>query len=122
MAIRISSSTALLIDAIACFLGTLLLNAVPKIWQWTDLPTNWREPVIWALLLFSILLATAFRMEYRFLVVLSVLGNIAWIIAGAITLTHTGTLLGGVIIAIVMIGDAAMAWIQSRGIATMPLS
>ena len=116
MAIRISSSTALLIDAIACFLGTLLLNAVPKIWQWTDLPTNWREPVIWALLLFSIRLITAFRMEYRLLLALAVIGNIAWIVAGAIALTHTGTLLGGVIIALVMIGDAEMAWFQSRGI------
>ena len=119
---RLSSTTSLLIDAIACFVGAILLFGAPEIWKWTDLPTNWREPVVWALLLFSILLIMAFSSESRLLLVLSVLGNIAWIIAGAIALTHTGTLLGVVIIALVMIGDAAMAWFQSRGIARLTMS
>ena len=116
MPMRIPSSTAVLIDAVACFAGAVLLFAIPQIWDWTDLSGDWREPVAWALLLFSILLILAFRTGSRLLLALAVIGNIAWIVAGAIALTHTGTLLGGVIIALVMIGDAAMAWFQSRGI------
>ena len=115
---RITPNAALLIDAAACFAGACILLLSTTVWNWTDLPAHWREPVVVALFTFSVLLVISARYKGRLLIGLAVLGNIAWITAGAIALFITGTLLGTVIIALVMIADAIMAWFQSKALAS----
>lgn len=99
---RISPANVLRIDAAGCFAGAAVLLFSTTVWSWTDLPAGWRLPVAVALLLFA------------------VLGNIGWIVAGSYALFITGTVVGGVIIAIVMIADALMAWLQSRALTGNP--
>lgn len=89
----------------------LLFN---EIWKWTDLPPNWRQPVIVALFLFAILLVIAARYQTRVLLTAAVLGNIAWVIAGMFALFETGTILGILIISVVILADAIMAWLQAK--------
>lgn len=69
-----------------------------------------------ALFMFSVLLVIAARYKHRVLIALAVLGNIAWVIAGAVALFVTGTFLGIALIAAVMAADAAMAWLQARAL------
>lgn len=111
---RITLNAALLIDAAACFAGACVLLLAPTVWSITDLPQNWRLPVVVALFAFSVLLVLVARYPTRPLVAMAVLGNLAWISAGAIALFVTGTLWGSVVIAAVMLADACMAWIQAR--------
>ncbi len=113
---RITVNAALLVDAIGCFAGACLFLISTAAWSWTDLPGGWRLPVVVALFAFSVFLVIAAQNRHRMLVALAVVGNIAWITAGAIALFVTGTLVGGVIIALVMVADAAMAWLQSQGV------
>lgn len=121
MVARISTTTAaLLIDAAGCFLGACIFLIAPSAWEWLDLPENWRLPVVVALFAFSVYLVTAARYGTRALIALAVLGNIAWVVGGAIALFVTGTVLGGLIIAAVMVADAVMAWLQSRGLGEQP--
>lgn len=116
VASRITTNAALLIDAAGCFAGAAMLTLVPSVWDWVNLPDHWRQPVVVALFLFSVLLVIAARYANRPLVVAAVAGNIAWIIAGGIALFETGSVTGGIIIAAVMVADAVMAWLQFRGI------
>lgn len=113
---RITTNAALLIDAAGCFAGSALFLISTDAWGWTDLPEGWRLPVVVALFLFSVLLVIAARYQSRLLIALAVVGNIAWVTGGAIALFVTGTLLGGVLIAVVMLLDAGMAWLQSRAV------
>lgn len=111
---RITPNAALLIDAAGCFGGASILLLASTVWNWTDLPEGWRIPVVVALFAFSVLLVIIARYRTRPLMALAILGNIAWIVAGAVALFVTGTLVGGLIIAAVMVADAIMAWFQSR--------
>ena len=113
---RITTNAALLIDAAGCFAASSLFLISTTAWDWTDLPANWRQPVVVTLFLFSVLLVVAARYQTRPLIALAVLGNIAWVTGGAIALFVTGTLLGGIMIGGVMVLDAAMAWLQSRSL------
>jgi len=113
---RITTNAALLIDAAGCFAGACLFLISTTAWGWLDLPESWRLPVAVALFAFSVFLVIAARYRHRALVAMAVLGNIGWITGGGIALFVTGTLLGGLIIALVMVTDAAMAWLQARGL------
>lgn len=113
---RITPNAALLIDAAACFAGASILLLSSTVWSWSDLPAGWRLPVVVALFMFSVLLVIAARYKHRVLIALAVLGNIAWVIAGAVALFVTGTFLGIALIAAVMAADAAMAWLQARAL------
>lgn len=113
---RITTNAALLIDAAGCFAGACLFLISSTAWSWLDLPGGWRLPVVVALFASSVYLVIAARYRHRTLIALAVILNIAWITAGAFALFITGTLLGGVIIALVMLADAIMAWLQARGL------
>lgn len=111
---KIATNAALLTDAAGCFAAACLFLISTTAWSWTDLPESWRLAVVVALFLFSVYLVIAARYQNRWLVALAVLGNLLWIGGGTIALFVTGTLLGGLIIAAVMLADALMAWLQSR--------
>ena len=113
---RISPNAALLIDAAGCFAGAGVLLLWTSIWKWIDLPAHWRQPVVVALFLFAALLVIIARYPTRQLVAAAVLGNIVWITAGAIALFITGSLSGGIIIVLVMLADAIMAWFQAQAL------
>lgn len=113
---RITVNAALLVDAVGCFAGACLFLISTTAWGWTDLPDAWRLHVVVALFAFSVVLVVAARYKHRALVALAVLGNIGWVTAGAIAIFATGTLVGGVIIAVVMVADALLAWLQARGL------
>lgn len=110
----ITANAALLIDAVGCFVGACIFLLSTTAWGWTDLPAGWRLPVVVSLIAFSGLLVIAARYQTRWLIALAVLGNVAWITGGAIALFVTGTWLGGAIIAVVMLADAMMAWLQAK--------
>lgn len=107
---------ALLIDGVACFAGAAVLALSETVWNWTGLPSGGRLPVAVALFLFSLLLVAAERTRNRQLIALAVLGNLGWIAAGSWALFLTDSAIGGVLIAVVMIADALMAWLQSRAL------
>lgn len=113
---RITPNAALLIDAAGCFAGAAILLLSSTVWSWIDLPADWRQPVIVALFGFSVLLVGASRYQHRWMIALAVLGNIAWVTAGAIALFVTGTLTGMLIIAGVMAADSVMAWFQAKAL------
>lgn len=115
-AARITTNAALLVDAAGCFAGACVFLISTTAWGWTDLPDTWRLPVVVVLFAFSVFLVIAARYRHRVLVAVAVLGNIAWVTAGAIALFVAGTLLGGIIIALVMAADAVLAWLQARGL------
>jgi cation transporter-like permease len=113
---KITPNAALLIDAAGCFAGACLFLISTTAWGWTDLPESWRLPVTAALFVFSVLLVVIARYRSRPLVALAVLGNMAWIAGGAIALFVTGTVLGTVLTALVMLAVAGLAWLQARGL------
>ena len=113
---KITPNAALLLDAAGCFTGACLFLISLTAWGWTDLPESWRLPLIAALFGLSVWLVVVARYPYRPLVALTVLGNLAWIAGGAVALFVTGTILGSIMIALVMLSDALMAWLQSRGL------
>lgn len=113
---RFTPNAALLVDAAGCFAGASLLILSSTIWSWTDLPADWRLPVAVALFVFSVLLVMVARYPVRPMIAIAVLGNIAWIIAGAVALVATDSILGMGIIALVMIADAIMGWFQAKGL------
>ena len=71
-----------------------------------------------ALVGLAVLLVIIARYRTRPVLALAVLGNLAWIAGGAIALFLTGTWLGSVIIAAVMVADALLAWLQARGLSS----
>lgn len=111
---QIASGNPLLIDAGACMAGAIILLLSRTVWEWTDLPASWREPVVALLFGFAVLLVVAARNQSRSLIAVAVVGNILWVIGGSIALFVSGTAIGWMLIATVMIGDALMAWLQSR--------
>lgn len=113
---HISPATALRIDAAGCFAGAAILFISTTVWSWTGLPSGARLPVAVCLFLFLLLLVAAERTRNRQLIALAVLGNLGWIAAGAWALFLTDSAVGGVLIAVVMIADALMAWLQSRAV------
>ena len=113
---RITLNAALLINAAACLAGASVLLLSKTVWDRFDLPADWRQPVIVALFGFSVFLVVAARYQQRILIALAVLGNITWVIAGTIALFVTGTWLGGIIIALVILADSVMAWMQARAL------
>ena len=113
---KITPNAALLLDAACCFAGACLFLISMRAWGWTDLPESWRLPVTVALFGFSVLLVIVARYRSRPMVALAVVGNLAWIAAGAGALFVTGTLLGSAIIALVMMSDAVLAWLQARAL------
>ena len=122
MTSRFTPNAALLVDAAGCFIGSCIFLLSETAWGWTDLPGGWRQPVVAALFVFNVLLVIAARYASRPLITAAVIGNIAWIIGGAIALFVTGTVLGGAIIGVVMLADAVMAWLQARLLTAETLS
>lgn len=114
----ITPNVALLIDAAGCFVGAAALLLAPSLWEFADLPAGWRLPVIVALFLFSLILVAIARYPGRVSVSIAVLGNLAWILAGAFALVATGSIPGAAIIALVMVADAVMAWYQAQDLKT----
>lgn len=100
-----------MLDAIGCAIGGILLIS-PTVWSWLALPDSWRIPTALLLLLFAGLAATAYLVGTRHLILAVVAGNVAWILAGTYALAVADSLLGGTIIAVVIVADAAMAWLQ----------
>lgn len=116
LADRITPNATLLIDAAACFAGAALLLLSATVWNWFDLPDDWRQPIVVALFGFSVLLVITARYKHRLLIALVVLGNIVWTLGGTVALFITGSLLGMLLIALVVLVDAVMTWLQSKGL------
>lgn len=115
---RITPDSALLIDAAACFGGAAILLLSGSVWSWLDLPSEWRQPIVVALFGFSVFLVIAARYKHPSLIALAVLGNLAWVTGGSVALFVTGSLTGMILIAMVMLADTVMAWLQGQALKT----
>lgn len=116
LASRISPHAALVLDAFGCLAGAVVLLLIPRVWHWIALPDDWRQPVAIALFAFALSLIAASLKPNRVMFALAVLGNIAWIGGGMIALFATDTWSGAILIAVVMLADGLMAWIQAHGL------
>ena len=113
----VSSTTrlALLLDGIGCVLGGLLV-LIPAVWEVTSLPASWRSAVGIALIMFGVAVLIAWKLPSRATLLTAVLGNVAWIVAGAFALTRTESDFGTALVLAVMVADGIMAALHAQPI------
>lgn len=103
--------TVLLLDAIGCAIGSLLVLFSP-VWDLLDLPDDARMPIALALAAFAGLLYATAREPSDALLTACAVGNVFWVVGGAFALAIVDRPISYVIILAVMVADALMGWLQ----------
>lgn len=113
MTVSPTTRLALLLDGVACVLGGLAV-LIPAVWDITSLPEGWRVAVGIALIMFGFAVLIGWKLPSRFTLLAAILGNVAWIIAGAFALLHTESNMGTSLVLAVMVADGIMAALQAK--------
>lgn len=103
--------TVLLLDAIGCALGALLMLYSP-VWDLLDLPDSTRMPIALALAAFAGLLMFTSQHPSDTSLTACAVGNVFWVVGGAFALAVIDQPVSYVIVLLVMIADAIMGWLQ----------
>lgn len=112
MRIPALTKVTLLLDALGCAAGALVVLFIDPVWELTGLADSTRMPIALALALFSGLLYLTYGSPSDTLLTACSVGNVLWIMASAFALAVVDKPINYVIILLVMLADAVAGWLQ----------